>query len=66
MKALRGDPITIEDKVSVLTTIEDLQCFAAGLKKHGLETPETLETVARRRGQIAEKLRESFNEGSDR
>lgn len=51
-KARAGEDITIDDKLSVLDAVVDVEWFRIGLKAHGLDTAENLQACARRRAEL--------------
>jgi hypothetical protein len=48
-KARAGHDVSTDDKLSAIDTIAGVEWFRAGLKLHGLDTPENLSAVARRK-----------------
>lgn len=52
-KARRGEPITIEDKLSVIDSALGVDWFRAGLRDLGLASRETDAACARRKAELA-------------
>jgi hypothetical protein len=51
-KARRGDPITIADKMAVITERADVEWFKIGLRDQKLDTPEALAACELRKAQL--------------
>lgn len=51
-KARRGEPLTVDDRLSVIDSVGDVDWFKAGLQIQRLDTPEALGAVARRKAEI--------------
>jgi hypothetical protein len=48
-KARRGDEVTIEDKLSVIGTVAEVDWFRDALREFGLATPDAVAACARRK-----------------
>lgn len=51
-KARRGDVLTVEDKLSVITTRGDVEWFKIGLRDQKLDTPGALAACEARKAQL--------------
>lgn len=48
-KARAGEEPTTDDKLAAIDTVAEVEWFKAGLKQHGIDTPENLAACARRK-----------------
>lgn len=51
-KIRRGQPLTADDRVNMITSREELDAYWAGLKSRGVLTTDDMAAILRRRGEL--------------